>query len=176
MKSITLYAGFAFACLIGAASAHASGLWLTPQHPVASEPFMIDYDYVTNCTGPLDPLYPTFATLHPPNPSQNLVHVAVLSFIQCFVDSVPSHVVHVSAAMTGLAAGNYPIYSEVSILNGFDPPYLDVILQGNISVAATPVGAPTLSTWGLLMLALSMGAVAIRWSVKWKAISANSAL
>lgn len=175
MKSITLFAGFTFTCLIGAASAHASGLRLTPQHPAASEPFMIDYDYVTNCIGPLDPLYPTFARLNPPNPSQNLVHVAVLSFIQCF-DGVPSHVVHVSAAMTGLAAGTYPIYSEVSILNGFEPPYLDVILQGNISVAATPFAAPTLSTWGLLVLALSMGALAIRASVQRKAISPNSAL
>jgi len=151
---------FIFACMVPsvAPSAHASGLRLTPEHPAANQPFVIDFDYVTPCIGPMNPVS---AVLEPPNPVRDFTHVGVQSTIQCF-DSTASRAVHMSATMTGLASGTYPIYSLVGVLDGLDPPFQDALLQGNVAVAAefaNPV--PAFSAWGCALLVLAIGLLVV---------------
>jgi len=156
---------FVFACMgpIVATSAQASGLRLTPEHPAGNQPFVIDFDYVTSCIGPMNPVS---AVLEPPNPVRDFTHVGVQSTIQCF-DSTASNVVHMSVTMTGLASGTYPIYSLVGILDGLDPPFQDTLLQGNVTVGAelaNPV--PAFSAWGCALLVLAIGLLAVATRVQ----------
>jgi hypothetical protein len=159
MKVIALcVAGFCAGLV--ATSACAGNLQLTPAHPAVDQAFTIDVDYVTTCSGPIADVS---AKLLPPDPVFDFEHVYIGSPIQCF-DRVGTHVVHLSATLPGLAAGTYPIYSAVSILDGYDPPYLDTQLQGNVTVGPAGAGAaaaPTLSTWASILLTFVIGIAAI---------------
>lgn len=159
MKAIALFVVGASAAMV-APSTRADNLMLTPAHPAVAQSFAIDVDYVTTCNGSIGDVV---ATLQPPNPALDFVHVEISSAIQCF-DQTDAHVVHLSATMPGLAAGNYPIYSAVGILNRLDPPFVDTQLQGNVTVGPTAGGAaaaPTLSTFASMLLAFVLGIAAM---------------
>lgn len=162
MKLIALCAVFAFTCFLVTPSAQGSALQVNPRHPAAGQSFTIDFDYVTTCIGPIDDRFGVFADLWPADPSMNFVRVLVDASIECF-DSAPSHAVHVSAPITGLASGTYPIYSRIAILNGIGLPLQDVVLQGSVTVgpaaAASPV--PAVSTWSLVLLMIGVAATCL---------------
>lgn len=164
MKAIAWFVAGICAGLV-ATPARADNLVLTPAHPAVGQAFAIDVDYVTTCNGAIGDV---IATQQPPNPAFDFVHVEISSVIQCF-GRTDAHVVHLSATMPGLAAGNYPIYSAVGILDGFDPPFVDTQLQGNVTVGATAGGAaaaPALSTWASIVLTFVLGIAAMNGGAK----------
>jgi hypothetical protein len=100
------------------------------------------------------------ATLQPPGPGVDRLRIELGSTIACF-DGGVSRAVHMTAVMAGIPVGSYPVYSVIGILNGFEPPYQDVVLQGNVVVGAGPVSLPTLSLWASWLLSIAVGAIAV---------------